>query len=244
LTLGLLSMNAVAVPPGAPSEPAEARPTVSPPASPEAEARRIARQLEDEWAEIFYRLSEEQHEEKFRDLLGRVQRTADKHPDVAELLVLQAIVLCTYAGAGSPFTALGKVERARELLIKSIHLDPRAMEASAFITLGNLYYRLPGWPISYGDDESARQYLEAGLKLYPDNIDTNYFYGDFLLEQGEYDQALPYLEKAHQAPIRPHMELSDRKLKEEIGKALVSARAKQDRGDFFSAFEPDFKRKK
>ena len=195
------------------------------------------RRLEDEWAEIFYRLPPSKHAERFKDLLARVHSVSVQNPKEADPLILEAIVLCTYAAADVGLSTLGKIGEARELLIKAIDIDPRAMEGSAYITLGNLYYRLPGWPISFGDDDSARQYLEAALKLYPNALDSNYFYGDFLLQQGEYDKALAYLEKAEKAPIRPYMMLSDTKLKEEVREALTAAREKRDeRGDFFSNF--------
>jgi len=203
--------------------------------------RETVRRLEDEWAETFYRRPASEHAEKFKDLLVRIHAVSEQYPKEADPLILEAIVLCTYAAADVGLSSLSRVSKARELLIKAIDINPRAMEGSAYITLGNLYYRLPGWPISFGDDDSARQYLEAALKLYPNALDSNYFYGDFLLQQGEYEKALSYLEKAGKAPIRPYMVLSDTKLKEEVRQALIAAREKRDdRGDFFSNFLKPF----
>ncbi|HYE37660.1 tetratricopeptide repeat protein [Methylocaldum sp.] len=216
---------------------------VSDPGKSQAEStvHETVRRLEDEWAEIFYRLPPNQHAEKFKGLLARVHSVSERYPKEADPLVLEAIVLCTYAAADIGLSSLSKVGKARELLIKAIDIDPRAMEGSAYVTLGNLYYRLPGWPISFGDDDSARQYLEAALKLYPNALDSNYFYGDFLLQQGEHEKALGYLEKAEKAPIRPYMVLSDTKLKEEVRQALTAAREKRnDHGDFFSSFLQPF----
>jgi tetratricopeptide (TPR) repeat protein len=199
------------------------------------------RRLEDEWAEIFYRLPSSEQAEKFENLLTRVHALSEQYPKKADPLILEAIVLCTYAAADVGLSSLSRVSEARELLIKAIDIDPRAMEGSAYITLGNLYYRLPGWPISFGDNDSARQYLEAALKLYPNALDSNYFYGDFLLQESEYDKALVYLEKAEKAPIRPYMLLSDTKLKEEVREALKAAREKREGyGDFFSNFLTSF----
>jgi tetratricopeptide (TPR) repeat protein len=197
--------------------------------------------LEDEWAEIFYRLPEDQQAEKFEELLPRVRAVAARYPGQAEPLVMEAIVLCTYAAAEFGLSSLRKVERARELLLKAIAINPRAMDGTAYLTLGNLYYRLPGWPISYGDEDLGRQYLETALKLFPDALDTNYFYGDFLLNQGEFQQALPYLEKAERAAVRPGTRLSDLKLKDELRKALQAAREQDDdRADFFTQLMPAF----
>lgn len=211
--------------------------------SADSEALPAVRQLENEWATIFYALPSQQHADRFRALLPRVQALAAQFPRAAEPRILEAIVLCTYAGADVGFSSLAKLERARDLLTQAIDIDPKAMEGSAYISLGNLYYRLPGWPISFGDDEAAETYLEAAHRLFPKNIDTNYFYGDYLLSQGEPKKALPYLEAAAQAPIRPHMELNDRKLKEEVEKSLNAAREKRSvGGDFFSGFMPSFDR--
>jgi tetratricopeptide (TPR) repeat protein len=207
----------------------------------EPSVQELLQPLQDEWAEIFYRLPEDRQAKKFEELLPRVHAVVERYSKQAEPLIVEAIVLCTYAAAEYGLSSLHKVERARELLVKAIAIDPRAMEGSAYLTLGNLYHRLPGWPISYGDDDLARQYLEAALKLFPDAIDTNYFYGDFLLNQGEFKRALPYLEKADRVAIRPTVRLSDLKLKDELREALRAAREQNDdRADFFTQLVPAF----
>jgi tetratricopeptide (TPR) repeat protein len=150
---------------------------------------------------------------------------------------MEALVLCAQAGSDGGLGALSKVRDAREVLQRAIGLDPLAMEGSAYVMLGNLYYRLPGWPLSFGDDHLARQYLETALRHFPNELDTNYFYGDFLLDQGQFEQALIYLEKAENAPVRPDSRLSDLKLKQELKPALKDAREKNTaRASFFSRF--------
>lgn len=200
--------------------------------------------LEDEWAEIFYRLPAGQQSDRFKALLPRVRELKAGFPQRAEPLILEAVVLCTLAAADWGFSSLTRIGEARELLIRSIDFDPRAMHASAFITLGNLYHRLPGWPISFGDDELALQYLEAAHRMFPDSLDSNYFLGDFWLHEDEYDKALRYLERAELAPIRAAQRLSDEKLKEELMVALKSARQRKSaHSDFFSDLLPSFDEK-
>lgn len=197
--------------------------------------------LQDEWARIFYTLPENQQAKRFKALLKQAHAFREQYPERAEPLVFEGIVLCTYAGAEGGFSALSKVKKARKLFQSSLDIDPKALEGSAYIALGNLYHRLPGWPISYGDDDIARQYFEAALKLFPEAIDANYFYGEFLLGEGEHDLALKYLEKASRAPIRPDSRLSDAKLKEEVGKALADAQARKvGRSGFFRGLIPSF----
>lgn len=195
--------------------------------------------IEDEWAKVFYKLPTRQQVEPFESLLERARAIKAQYPERAEPLVMEAIILCTLAASDWGFDSLSRVQQARELLVKSIDLDPRAMDGTAFITLGNLYFRLPGWPLSYGDDRLALQYLEAAAKLYPDAIDVNYFLGDYWLKEGDYDRAIIYLDKADKAPVRSGQRLSDEKLKEELPAALESARNRAgSRGSFFSQLLP------
>jgi hypothetical protein len=56
-------------------------------------------------------------------------------------------------------------------------IDPRALQGSAYTSLGSLYYQVPGWPIGFGDDKRAEAMLLKALEINPDGIDPNYFYG-------------------------------------------------------------------
>jgi len=203
----------------------------------DSQAQAAVQPLKDEWAEVFYRMPTKQQATQLEVFLTRARELVKRYPQAAEPLLMEALVLCSQAGVDGGLGALGKVKAAREVLNRAISLDPLAMEGSAYVMLGNLYYRLPGWPLSFGDDNLARQYLETALRHYPNELDTNYFYGDFLLEQGEFDKALVFLEKADKAPVRADARLSDLKLKQELGQALKDAREKNTRrASFFSRF--------
>lgn len=202
-----------------------------------------ARALQSEWATVFYEAPKNQHVQKYKDLLVRVRTLKRQNPDRAEPLIVEAIILCTYSAAALGLDTLDMLEQARTLLQKSIDMDPPALDGAAWVTLGNLYRRLPGWPILYGDKQLARQYFESGVKLFPDGIDTNYFYGDFLIGEGDVERARSYLEKARHAPIRPSLKVSDQKLQKETEQALGDLQTgRSTRSDFFSLFTPDFSR--
>lgn len=68
------------------------------------------------------------------------------------------------------------------------------------MSLGVLYYKVPGSPIGFGDDDRARRLLREALALDPNGLDSNYFYGDFLYDQGDSAGAKSYLQKALRAP--------------------------------------------
>lgn len=185
---------------------------------------RDIQQVKDEWETTFYSLPEEQQEPLLKTLSMKADSLIQQYPELAEPYVVAALVQCSLAANEGGFSALGRVKKAKAYIQQALNKNPLAMDGSAYVILGNLYYRLPGWPISFGDNKIARSYLEIAVHLFPDGLDTNYFYGDFLLDEGDPQAALPYLEKADKAPIREKSKLSDMKLKEELKVSLHSAR--------------------
>ena len=88
--------------------------------------------------------------------------------------------------------------------------------------------QVPGWPIGFGDKKKARTYLEKSIQVNPSGIDSNFFYADFLSEQGEYEKAVEYYKKALAAPARPGREDADtgRKKEVEVGLKVAEGKAK------------------
>src|SRR5690606_27578047 len=105
-------------------------------------------------------------------------------------------------------------------------IDPSALNGSVYTSLGSLYYHVPGWPIGFGDDKRAGEYLKKALAINPDGIDPNFFYGDFLIEEGDYQQAIAVLQHALEAPPRPGREVADEGRRAEILKAIEKAKDK------------------
>lgn len=184
-------------------------------------------QLESRWANIRYQIEPANKVQKFDLLVKQAHQLSQNYPGRAEPLIWEAIILCTLAGEKGGLTALDMITRSQSLLLAAIELDPNALGGSAQVTLGSLYYLVPGWPISFGNDDVAQRYLQAALKINPDGIDPNYFYGDFLLNQGDYEQAEYYFKKAMTAPERPQQMLADSELKQEAKLALNRAIQKQ-----------------
>ncbi len=71
-----------------------------------------------------------------------------------------------------------------------------ALQGSAYTSLGALYYQVPGWPIAFGNDKKARQLLDKAILVNPGGLDSNYFYGDFLVHEKQYERASVVLNKA------------------------------------------------
>lgn len=172
--------------------------------------------IQQRWAEIQYQVAEGDKEKAFEALAEKAEALTASYPDRAEALIWQAIVLSTWAGEKGGLGALGLVKEARQHLEKAIEIDDRALDGSAYTSLGSLYYQVPGWPIGFGDDDKARRYLQKALAINPDGIDPNFFFADYLIEQGEEQRARQYLERALSAPDRPGRELADEGRRQEI----------------------------
>lgn len=176
--------------------------------------------IQTRWAEIQYQLPEDQRADQFEVLRQRTQGFAQRHPQRPEAKIWDGIVLSTWAGAKGGLGALSLVKSARNDFEQAIALDPTSLDGSALTSLGSLYYQVPGWPIAFGDDDKAQELLTRALALNPDGIDSNYFYADYLLNQGKDDEARRYFTKALQAPPRPQRPLADEGRKRDIREKL------------------------
>ncbi|WP_417664962.1 tetratricopeptide repeat protein [Pseudidiomarina sp.] len=172
--------------------------------------------IQKRWAEVNYTLQDDEQEKAFDALLAEANAWIEKEPDNAEAYVWRGIIQSTYAGAKGGLGALGLAKKARKSLEHALKLNPEALDGSAYGSLGTLYYKVPGWPLGFGDDKKAGELLMKALAINPDGIDPNYFYADYLYEQGDYQGAKIAAEHALQAPPRPERPLADEKRRQEI----------------------------
>ena len=183
--------------------------------------------IQQAWAKANYETpAGDARKEAFDALEKRAEAFTKQHPGRAEALIWEGIIESSYAGAKGGLGALGLAKEARGNLEAAIKIDPAALDGSAYTSLGTLYYRVPGFPVGFGDHDKARQLLQQALKMNPNGIDPNYFYADFLYTEGEYAAALPYLEKAAKAPPRPGREAADKGRHADIAALTAKVKAK------------------
>ncbi|WLQ13488.1 hypothetical protein O5O45_27560 [Hahella aquimaris] len=161
------------------------------------------------WAHVRYEVDAKEQERGYQDLKGQADQAVDAHPEDPNVWIWKGVITSTYAGAKGGLKALSLVKEARDCFEKAMSIDANAFGGSAYTSLGALYYQAPGWPLSFGDDKEASKLLRKGLEINPDGIDANFFYGDYLREQGDLKQAKLYLEKALQATPRPDRQVAD-----------------------------------
>lgn len=176
--------------------------------------------LQHAWAKGYYATPENKQEDYFDALRNKAQEVAAKYPGRAEPLIWEGIITSTLAKYQSIFSAGGTAKDARDLLLAAARIDPDALDGSALTSLGSLYYKVPRFG-SFGDYDKARSYLERALKVDPNGIDQNYFYGEFLSIQGDKADAIAHLKKALSAPPRPGRSDADAGRRKEIEQLLA-----------------------
>lgn len=186
-------------------------------------------QVQHEWEITRYQTPPKEREKRYEALAARAHQLSEANPGRGEPLVWEGIVVSSWAGEKGGLGALGLVKQAKALYERALAIAPEALDGSAYNSLGVLYYKVPGWPIGFGDKQRAAELLQAALKLNPQGIDPNFFYGEYLLEQKKPAEALVYLERALQAPARPGRQIADAGRREEARTLIEQARTQ--RGD-------------
>lgn len=178
-------------------------------------------QLQQRWAEVNYQLEGKTRITAFEELVAAAEDVTEQYPDAAAAWIWSGIIKSTFAGAKGGLGALKIAKQSKADLEKALNLDADALQGSAYTSLGTLYFSVPGWPVGFGDDEKAEELLQHALQVNPEGIDSNYFYGDFLLHQKRYEEARTYFVKAQAAAPRPNRQAADAGRQKEIEQALL-----------------------
>ncbi len=176
--------------------------------------------LQTRWAVANYQLKDKAQLEAFETLQMDAGKYTTEHADDADGWIWSGIIKSTYAGAKGGLGALSLAKAARKDLETSLGIDDQAMMGSAYTSLGTLYLNVPGWPIGFGSDKKAEKMLHKGLEINPDGIDSNFFFAEFLLDQGNKAEARTYYAKAKAAAPRLNRPLADQGRQQEIDAAL------------------------
>ena len=124
------------------------------------------------------------------------------------------------------FNAMPQMEKGRDLLLEAEKIDANVMSGAVYTTLGSFYYMVPGGFIGFGDNDKAEAYLAKAIEVAPDDMDANYFNGDYWLERKKYKKAIPYLEKVLALPAVAERPIYSEGRKAEAAAKLAKAKKK------------------
>ncbi len=182
--------------------------------------------LQQTWAVANYEQEGKAQVEAFEELLSSAESFQSSFADSAEAWVWKGIIESSYAGAKGGLGALSLAKAAKASFEQALKINASALAGSAYTSLGTLYHKVPGWPIGFGSDKKAKEMLTKALEINPDGIDANYFYGEFLFDDGKYAEAEKYLLAAKAAAPRPMRPLADKYRHQEIEALLVKLNKK------------------
>lgn len=182
--------------------------------------------VELSWEHV--KFQEDGQPQQFDDMAAVAKQAAAlvaKYPGRAEPLIWQGIATSEEAGLASMLHAMSYAKEAKKILEKADGIDPSALDAGAPTCLGVLYYRVPGFPVGFGDTGKARELLKQAVSLAPDGMDANYFYADFLMNEKDYATAEKVLKHALSLPPRPDRPLWDENRRGVMKALLAKAQA-------------------
>jgi len=186
--------------------------------------------LQQQWTNANYAKEKELKKNAFLALQEESIKLTTAFPKQAEAWIWHGIVQSSYAGFKGGMGAISLVDDAKEALEKALDIDENALQGSAHTSLGILYLKVPGWPVSFGDDDESEKHLKIALKMNPTGIDVNYFLAEFYIEQDEYKKAKDHLIAASSAPARPNRKDADKFRQVEIDTLLT--RVKEELVDY------------
>jgi len=177
--------------------------------------------MKNHWERVITEQPEGERDAGLKALAGQAERLVAEHPNAATPRVWQGIIEASWARERSGLGALSSAKSAREALERAVELDPEGHNGSAWVTLGALYHRAPGWPVAFGDAETAERMFQRALSIRPQGIDVNYYYAAFLKDEGRHRQAREHARRAVEGEAREARQASDEALRIEA-RALLT----------------------
>ena len=176
--------------------------------------------IQQKWAIANYELEDDAQIDAFTQLSEQSALFVKNYPGSAKTHIWNGIVLASFAGAKGGLGALGLAKEAKASLENALSIDGTALNGSAYASLATLYSKVPGWPIGFGDDDKAEKLFKQALAFNLEGIDTNYLYGEYLYDEGDYKEARARLLVAQAAGIRDTRAKADKYRQQAISQLL------------------------
>jgi tetratricopeptide (TPR) repeat protein len=129
-------------------------------------------ELQCDWETTRYRAPPPERGTRFEVLAEKAYHISANFTGRSEPLVWECIIVSSLACEKGGLGALGLVRQAKAIYKQAIRLDGQALDGSANNSLGVLCYKVPGWPLGFGDNAKAKDLLQKALALNPRSAST------------------------------------------------------------------------
>jgi tetratricopeptide (TPR) repeat protein len=105
-------------------------------------------------------------------------------------------------GIGKALKAVGPMRDSLKIVEKK---NEKYENAGAHRALGRLYFKLPGWPLSFGSNSKALEHFKKAVEIAPDHVGNRVFYAEVLAKEGFKEEArkeLDFFKKIKPDPSR------------------------------------------
>ena len=116
-------------------------------------------------------------------------------------LFWKAVAMGKMAEGSGIVNALRMLRPMEKNLLSVIALDEKYENAGAHRALGRMYHKLPGFPLSFGDNQKALKHLKRAHDLFPSDVITRAFYAELLYDVGRIEEARKHADFVLATPI-------------------------------------------
>lgn len=142
--------------------------------------------------------------------IKKYQRAIDKAEEAlalnAENIVAHFWIAAAIGKQGLDIGISKSLKNARpmkEHLDKVLAKEEAYEKGSAHRAMGRLYFKLPGWPISFGSKEKSREHLEKAVSMNPQHLGNRAFLAETLKKLGNKEEAKKHVDFILAAPVDP-----------------------------------------
>lgn len=141
--------------------------------------------IRNEWAVVMFQVAPEKRSVALDTLAQMARGVAERYPGEAGPITWEGIVLASYADLRGPVFGYLAAQRARGLLQEAERRAPASLDGIGYGALASLYWNSLPWPLSFGDADTARTYLQKALATAPDTLEAQLLLTLLLLDQGD-----------------------------------------------------------
>lgn len=137
----------------------------------------------------------------YKNCIDTADQALAENANEVVALYWKAVAMGKLSEKMSILDALRMTRSMENLFLRVIALDENYDNAGGHKALGRIYHQLPGFPISFGNNEKALFHLRRAYELFPEDIITRAFYAEILMDLDEKQEALRHAEFILAAPI-------------------------------------------